>query len=482
MICVSAIDNRLSVEKSDPGRRGLKVKNPLRAKACLRPELARKDRPKLPEMSEFDVIRHYTRLSRLNFSVETHFYPLGSCTMKYNPRFNEEAAALEGFAALHPLAHDNCAQGTLELLHDLGSRLNELLGLDALTLQPAAGAHSEFTGLLVAKAYFESRKEERNEIIVPDSAHGTNPATASMMGFNTVNLASRPDGRLDLDTLKKHLGPKTAVLMMTVPNTLGIFETQIEEICRVAHEAGALVYMDGANLNALIGMVKPGELGIDMMHLNFHKTFSTPHGGGGPGAGAIVCREFLEPFLPVPLVKKEGGRYVSDFGDGRSVGKVKAFFGNTGVLVKAYAYMLAHSVKEFGEIAKCSIINANYVRSLLKDLYPSYSGEYCMHECVLTPGPDLTAKGLKTLDVAKALLDRGFHAPTVYFPLIVHEAIMIEPTETESKETLDEFVAAMRAIHALGVSDPQALKDSPHTMPVKRLDEVQAARQPNLRW
>ncbi|MHB0995472.1 MAG: aminomethyl-transferring glycine dehydrogenase subunit GcvPB [Elusimicrobiales bacterium] len=482
MICVSAIDNRLSIEKSDPGRRGLHAKNPLRARACVPPQLRRKSPPRLPELSELDVVRHFTRLSRLNFSVDTHFYPLGSCTMKYNPRFNEEAAALEGFASLHPLAHDTCAQGTLELLHDFGARLTELLGLDAITLQPAAGAHSEFTGLLLAKAYFEDRGETRTEIVCPDSAHGTNPATASMMGFTTVNLASKPDGRLDIEELKRHIGPRTAVVMLTVPNTLGIFESNIEAIARAVHDAGALLYMDGANLNALIGLVKPGDLGVDMMHLNFHKTFSTPHGGGGPGAGAIACRKHLAPFLPVPTVKKEGGRYACDFGDTRSIGKVKAFFGNTGVLVKAYAYMLAHSAGEFGEIAECSILNANYVAARLKDQYPPYSDEYCMHECVLTPGPDMLAKGLKTLDVAKGLLDRGFHAPTVYFPLIVHESIMIEPTETESKETLDEFIAAMRNIHDAGVADPQSLKDAPHTMPVKRLDEVQAARQPNLRW
>ncbi|OGR96379.1 MAG: glycine dehydrogenase (aminomethyl-transferring) [Elusimicrobia bacterium GWF2_62_30] len=482
MTCAATLDNRLSIEKSDPGRRGLWCKNPLRAKANVPANLRRKSPPRLPELSEFDVIRHFTRLSRLNFSVDTHFYPLGSCTMKYNPRFNEEAAALEGFAALHPLAHDTCAQGTLELIHDLSARLCELCGLDAITLQPAAGAHSEFTGLLLAKAYFENKGETRNEIVVPDSAHGTNPATASMMGFNTVNITSKPDGRLDVEELKKHIGPKTAVLMLTVPNTVGIFETNIEAIAKAVHEAGALLYMDGANFNALIGMVKPGDLGIDMMHLNFHKTFSTPHGGGGPGAGAIVCRKHLAPFLPVPTVKKEGGKFVSDFGDARSIGKVKAFFGNTGVLVRAYAYMLAHSAKEFGEIAVCSIINANYVAALLKEMYPSYSKEYCMHECVLTPGPDMLAKGLKTLDVAKGLLDRGFHAPTIYFPLIVHEAIMIEPTETESKDTLDEFVAAMKSVHDAGIADPQSLKDAPHTMPVKRLDEVQAARQPNLHW
>ncbi len=483
MTCANKLDNRLSIEKSAAGRRGLFCKNPLRSQAAIPAGLRRKTAPRLPELAEFDVVRHYTRLSQLNFSVDTHFYPLGSCTMKYNPRFNEEAAGLEGFAALHPLAHDACAQGTLELIHDLSARLTGLCGMDAITLQPAAGAHSEFTGLLTAKAYFWDRGEkERNEIVVPDSAHGTNPATASMMGFNTVNIASEPDGRLNVEELKKHLGPKTAVLMLTIPNTVGIFESNIEAIAKAVHEAGALLYMDGANFNALIGMVKPGDLGVDLMHLNFHKTFSTPHGGGGPGAGAIACRRHLAPFLPVPMVKKEGPGYVTDFGDGRSVGKVKAFFGNTGVLVKAYAYMLAHSAAEFGEIAECAILNANYVAAKLKDLYPSYSKEYCMHECVLTPGHDLTDKGLKTLDVAKGLLDRGFHAPTIYFPLIVHEAIMVEPTETESKETLDEFVAAMRDIHSQGLADPQALKDAPVTQPVKRLDEVQAARQPNLRW
>ncbi len=475
-------DNRLSIEKSVPGRRGLKVKNPLRARASVPPGLKRKTAPRLPELSEFDVVRHFTRLSRLNISLDTHFYPLGSCTMKYNPRFNEEAAALTGFAGLHPLAHDSSAQGTLELLHDFSARLCELCGMDAITLQPAAGAHSEFTGLLVAKAYFEAKKENRSEIIVPDSAHGTNPATASMMGFSTVNIPSGADGRLNVEDLKRHLGPKTAVLMLTVPNTLGIFESNIEEICRAAHAVGALVYMDGANFNALIGLVKPGDLGVDLMHLNMHKTFSTPHGGGGPGAGAIAVKKHLTPHLPAPTVKKEGTAYASNFGDARSIGKVKAFFGNTAVLVKAYAYMLAHSAEELGDIARCSIINANYVRSRLMDIYPSYSKEYCMHECVLTPGPDMTAKGLKTLDVAKRLLDYGFHAPTVYFPLIVHESIMIEPTETESRETLDEFIAAMRAVRDEGLADPQTLKDAPHTMPVKRLDEVQAARQPNLRW
>ncbi|HBB68347.1 MAG TPA: aminomethyl-transferring glycine dehydrogenase subunit GcvPB [Elusimicrobia bacterium] len=479
--------SELIFEKSVPGRRGYRLpahdgpQRPLRD--LLPAEHLRRQPPRLPEASELDVVRHYTRLSQRNFSVDTHFYPLGSCTMKYNPRVNEEAAALDGFAGLHPLAHDNAAQGTLEMLYDLEKRLCALTGMDAFTLQPAAGAHSEFTGLLIAKAYFAKKgQDERTEIICPDSAHGTNPATAAMLGFNAINIKSGPDGRVNPDDLKAHLGNKTAVLMLTVPNTLGLFESRIEEIVEMAHKAGALIYMDGANFNALIGLVKPGELGVDIMHINAHKTFSTPHGGGGPGAGGIGVKKHLEEFLPVPRIKKESGTYKTDFSCPDSIGKVKAFFGNVGVLARAYAYLLMHSKKELGGIAENAILNANYMKSRLQEVYPSYSKDHCMHECVLTPPSELTAKGLKTLDIAKRLLDYGFHAPTIYFPLIVHEAIMIEPTETESKETMDAFITAMLEIKREGAADPQLLKDAPHTMPVKRLDEVQAARQPNLRW
>ena len=482
---ITKLDNRLSIEKSDPGRRAVRFKNllPAPAKETVTAALARKTAPKLPELSEFDVVRHYTRLSKINFSIDTHFYPLGSCTMKYNPKINEEAAALEGFANLHPLAHDKASQGTLEMLYDLEKRLCVLCGMDAFTLQPAAGAHSEFTGLLIAKAYFAKKGEnQRVDIICPDSAHGTNPATASMLGFNAINIKSGPDGRVDPADLKAHLGDKTAVLMLTVPNTLGIFESRIEEIAEMVHKAGALVYMDGANFNALIGIVKPGDLGVDMMHINTHKTFSTPHGGGGPGAGGIGVKKRLEEFLPVPRVKLEGGTYRADSSCPDSIGKVKAFFGNVGVLARAYAYLLMHSKKELAGIAENAILNANYMKSRLQGVYPAHSGDYCMHECVLTPPVALAAKGLKTLDIAKRLLDYGFHAPTIYFPLIVHEAIMIEPTETESRETMDSFVETMLRINDEGAANPQLLKDAPHTMPVKRLDEVQAARQPNLRW
>ncbi len=473
----------LSIEKSAPGRRALTFKNAINAEANVPAGLARRTPPGLPELSELDVVRHYTGLSKKAFSVDTHFYPLGSCTMKYNPRINEEAAALEGFAGLHPLAHDSSSQGTLEMLYDLERRLCALCGMDAFTLQPAAGAHGEFTGLLIAKAYFEKLGQSgRTEIICPDSAHGTNPATAAMLGFNSVNIKSGPDGRVDPADLKAHLSDKTAVLMLTIPNTLGIFESRIEEITAMAHESGALVYMDGANLNALIGIVRPGDLGVDLMHINTHKTFSTPHGGGGPGGGGIGVKERLEEFLPVPRVVKDGKSYRTDSARPRSIGKVKAFFGNTGVLTRAYAYLLMHSQKELGAIAENSILNANYLKSRLQSVYPARSAEHCMHECVLTPPVALAARGLKTLDIAKRLLDYGFHAPTIYFPLIVPEAIMIEPTETESKETMDSFAEAMLKINKEGAADPQLLKDAPLTTPVKRLDEVKAARQPNLRW
>jgi len=476
-------DNLLSIEKSHPGRRGFVFDNGLQKKCSVPAALKRVAGPRLPELAEIDVIRHFTRLSRKCYSVDTEFYPLGSCTMKYNPRINEEIAAIPAFASAHPLSEDGSVQGTLEMLYDLSLRLRELCGMDSITMQPAAGAHGEFTGILTVRAYLADKGEkERTEVIVPDSAHGTNPATASMCGFTTVNVESEPDGRLNVAKLKEKLGPKTAALMLTIPNTLGIFESNIKEIAKAVHEAGALLYMDGANFNALIGIVKPGELGVDLMHLNMHKTFSTPHGGGGPGAGAIAAKKFLEPFLPVPLVRKGKKGYYCDFGDGRSIGKVKSFFGNTGVLVKAYAYLLSHSAEEIGDIAKTAIINANYVLAGLKDIYPCFSKEHCLHECVLEPGKDLLDKGVKTLDIAKGLLDRGFHAPTIYFPLIVHEAIMIEPTETETKETLDSFIAAMRDIHAEGLADPRKLHEAPVTLSVKRLDEVQAARKPNMRW
>ncbi len=478
---IMKFDNELSIEKSRPSKRGLHFNCP----ACqtnIPASHLRKNEPKLPELSEFDAVRHFTRLSKYNFSVDTHFYPLGSCTMKYNPRINEEVSALEGFTSLHPMAMDENAQGTLEIIYDAQERLCRLCGMDDATLWPVAGAHGEYTGILLAKKYFSVRGEERDEIIVPDSAHGTNPATASMAGFKTVNLQSNAQGLLDLENLRKSLNPKTAVIMMTVPNTLGIFEKNIKAICDMAHQNGTLVYMDGANLNALIGIIKPGDFGIDMMHLNLHKTFSTPHGGGGPGAGGILVKKILSPYLPKPKVEKKDGKYFLSDDIPHSIGRIKAHFGNTQVLLRAYAYLLKHGPEEFAQIAENAILNANYVKASLEKIFPPYSSQYCMHECVLTPPEELLKNGIRTLDIAKRLLDYGFHAPTIYFPLIVHEAIMIEPTETESKETLDAFIAAMKKIKEEADKDPEILKNAPHTMPVKRLDEVLAARQPNIKW
>lgn len=474
-------DLKLSIEKSDEGKRAVHFRK-TESELNIPEKYLRKTQPNFPQMSEFDVVRHFTRLSRLNFSIDTNFYPLGSCTMKYNPKINEETSNFEGFTSLHPETPPEYAQGALEIIYDIKERLCKLTGMDDGTMWPVAGAHGEFTGVLIAKKYFELKGEKRDEIIVPDSAHGTNPATVTMAGFKTVNLKSRPNGRIDLNTLKQYLNPKTAVIMLTIPNTLGIFESDIEEITKMAHENGTLVYMDGANLNALIGIVKPGDFGVDILHLNLHKTFSTPHGGGGPGSGGILVKKFLSDYLPVPVVVKKGDKYLLDDSRPNSIGRIKAFFTNTAVLIRAYTYMLMHSEKEFKEIAENAIINANYIKASLEDIFPPYTKDYCMHECVLTPSKELLEKGIKTIDIAKRLLDYNIHAPTVYFPLIVHEALMIEPTETENKQTLDEFINVMKKIYEEGKENPEILKNAPHNTPVKRVDEVTAARKPNLRW
>ncbi len=474
---------KLSIEKSVPGRRGVRFAQPAQPAAAWLPETAlRKTPPRLPEMSEFDVVRHYTRLSRLNYCLDTHLYPLGSCTMKYNPRANEEIAALDGFAATHPGAPDAAAQGTLEVLWRLERMLCALTGLAAFTLQPAAGAHGEFTGILIAAAYHRSRRDRRRtEILVADSSHGTNPASAVLGGFAVKTVASRPDGRLDLDALKTALGPQTAMVMLTVPNTLGLFERQIREIADAAHAAGALLYMDGANFNALMGLAKPADFGVDILHLNLHKSFSTPHGGGGPGSGPVGVTAALEKFLPVPRVAEKNGRFTLRTKIRGSIGRMRSWAGNVGVALKAYAYLRAHDAATLRSIAENAILNANYVRAQLRDLFPPAVDEPCLHECVLRTEPE-KLNGIKTLDVAKRLLDAGFYAPTIYFPLIVHEALMVEPTETESKETLDAFVAALRAIHAEALADPDRVRAAPHELPVRRLDELAAARNPNVAW
>ena len=474
---------KLSIEKSVPGRRGVRfAKASKPASAWLPAGSLRRTPPRLPEMGEFEVVRHYTRLSRLNFCLDTHLYPLGSCTMKYNPRANEEIAALDGFAGVHPAAPDAAAQGTLEVLYRLEKLLCGLTGLAAFTLQPAAGAHGEFTGILIASAYHRSRKDrKRTEILVSDSSHGTNPASAALGGFAVRTVASRPDGRLDLAALQAALGPQTAAVMLTVPNTLGLFETQIREIADATHAAGALLYMDGANFNAVLGLAKPADFGVDILHLNLHKSFSTPHGGGGPGSGPVGVAAALETFLPVPRVVEKDGKFALKAKVPGSIGRVRSFAGNVGVAIKAYAYLRGHDAQTLRSIAENAILNANYARAKLNDLFPSAVDEPCMHECVLRTDPE-TTNGVKTLDVAKRLLDYGFYAPTIYFPLIVHEAIMIEPTETESKETLDAFVAALRAIHAEALSDPELVHAAPHALPVKRMDELAAARSPDVAW
>lgn len=474
---------KLSIERSVAGRRGIRFPKAAKPASAYLPErYLRKNAPKLPEMNEFETVRHYTNMSRRNYCLDTHFYPLGSCTMKYNPRVTEDMAALPGFTSVHPYAPEAAMQGTLEFYYRMEQLLCEITGLGAFTLAPAAGAHGEFTGILVAAAYHRSRKDRaRTEIVVADSSHGTNPASAAMGGFSVVTVKSKANGRVDLDSLKAALGPKTAMVMLTVPNTVGLFESEILEISKAAHDAGALFYMDGANFNAVMGIAKPGQFGVDIMHLNLHKSFSTPHGGGGPGSGPVGVRQDLEQFLPAPRVTCVDGVYKLKTSLPGSIGRVRAFLGNVGVVLKGYCYLRMHDGKTLRTIAENSIVNANYVRVQLKDLFPCAYDEHCMHECVLTTVPE-QMNGIKTLDVAKRLLDYGFYAPTIYFPLIVHEALMIEPTETETRETLDAFVNVMRVIAAEALANPDVVRNAPHSLPVNRLDEVGAARNPDVRW
>jgi glycine dehydrogenase subunit 2 len=442
--------------------------------------------PRLPEVSEPELARHYTKLSQLNYAVDTGFYPLGSCTMKYNPKIDEWAARLPGFTALHPLVPDELSQGTLQLLWELEGALAEIGGMKAVTLQPAAGAQGELTGILMVRAYHHSRGDlERCEVLVPDSAHGTNPATASMAGFTTVSIPSAPDGGVDVEAFRAALGPRTAAVMITNPSTLGLFESRLCELLDAVHEAGALAYMDGANLNAIMGRFKPGEAGFDVMHINVHKTFSTPHGGGGPGAGPVGVGEKLLPFLPSPRVLRGAdGRFRLEAPGERptSIGRMRAFAGNTGVLVRAYAYIRANGGSGLREVSEDAVLAANYLKARVADLLDVPYSRPCMHEFVASSATLKTQTGIRTLDVAKRLIDYGFHPPTVYFPLTVEEALLIEPTETESIETLDLFVDALRSIVAEAHANPDLLHSAPHGSPVRRLDETAAARQPNLRW
>jgi len=479
------VNEPLIFERSHPGRMAVSLPEldvPEKPLSELVPrDCLRKKPPELPEVSEIQLVRHFTRLSQRNFSVDTHFYPLGSCTMKYNPKVNEKLAGLGGFAHLHPYQPPEDSQGILELMHEMKQSLNEICGMDRFTLQPAAGAHGELLGLMLVKAYHASKGRSPTRVIVPDTSHGTNPASASVSGFKVEVISSGADGLIDADSLAAVMDDDVAAVMSTNPNTLGLFETEIRKIADIAHAHDALMYYDGANLNALMGICKPGEMGFDIVHVNLHKTFSTPHGGGGPGAGPVGVKEKLAPFLPVPHVEKDGERYYLNYDLPQSIGKIRAFYGNISVIIKAYAYILALGGEGLARASRAAVINANYLLNKLKNTFPAPHGERCMHEFVLSAS-NLEEHGVRALDVAKALIDRGFHPPTIYFPLTVPEAMMIEPTETETRETLDEFAAAMIEIAREAQRNPESLHESPTKAFSRRLDEVKAARKPQLRW
>ena len=486
--------SRLLMDRSEPGRVGAVLP------ACdvptqpLPPASLLRDALDLPEVSEPEVVQYFTALSQLNFSIDTHFYPLGSCTMKYNPKVNDEMAFLPGFAAAHPLQSPQLSQGALELLHRLQGFLGEITGLDGVSLATLAGAHGELAGMLMVRAYHQSRGDNaRRTVAIPDSAHGTNPASAAMAGFQVVGLASDKDGNVDLEALHEVAGPGLAGVMITLPSTLGLFDTNIVEVCRVVHEAGGLVYGDGANMNALLGRTKLGDLGFDVAHLNLHKTFSTPHGGGGPGAGPVCATPSLREYLPAPVVaesplpstsaveaREEGTAYNLATPE-HTIGKMSGFHGNFGVLVRAYTYIRTLGAAGMKSISGNAVLNANYLLQALKDTYYLPYDRRCMHEAVFSADWQ-KVRGVSGLEIAKRLLDYGFHAPTMYFPLIVHEALMIEPTESETRETLDSFIRALKCIDGETRDDPDLVRQAPHDTPVARLDEALAARQPDLRW
>ncbi|MCY9509829.1 aminomethyl-transferring glycine dehydrogenase subunit GcvPB [Paenibacillus larvae] len=477
-------DKALIFEMSSPGRVGYSLPDcdvPEQDLDSLIPKALQREKPaELPEVYEVDVIRHYTALSRRNFGIDNGFYPLGSCTMKYNPKINEDIARIAGFAHIHPYQPEESIQGALELLYNLQQDLAEITGMDQVTLQPAAGAHGEWTGLMMIRAYHESRGEKRTKVIVPDSAHGTNPASASSAGFDTVTVKSNERGLVNLDELKTVVGPDTAALMLTNPNTLGLFEEDITEIARVVHEAGGLLYYDGANANAIMGITRPGDMGFDVVHMNLHKTMSTPHGGGGPGSGPVGVKSRLIPYLPAPIVdKREDGTFYlnSDFPE--SIGRVKSFYGNFGILVRAYTYIRTYGPDGLRKVSEYAVLNANYMLKRLAPYFDVPFNRFCKHEFVLS-GTRQKKLGVKTLDMAKRLLDFGYHPPTIYFPLNVEECIMIEPTETESKETLDGFIDTMTRIANESEENPELVINAPYTTTVSRLDEAGAARKPIL--
>jgi glycine dehydrogenase subunit 2 len=477
----------LIFEKSSPGRRGASLP------VCDVPEadvgsliplhMLRQEAPGLPEVSEQDVVRHYTRLSRKNHAVDVGFYPLGSCTMKYNPKVMERVASFPAFTEIHPYQDESTVQGALRLLYELGQYLCEIAGVDAMTFQPAAGAHGEFTGLAIVKAYHEHRGQgkERKKVLIPDSAHGTNPASAALCGYDVVKVPSDERGCVDVKALAELTDESVAALMLTNPNTLGLFEEGILEVARIVHDKGGLLYYDGANANAILGITRPGDMGFDVVHFNLHKTFGTPHGGGGPGAGPVGVKAELAPFLPVPVVAHKDGIYYLDEDRPLSIGKVSTFYGNFNVLVKAYTYIRALGPDGLRKVAEVALLNANYCMERLKEYYHLPYDRRCMHEFVIS-AKEQKKNGVRALDIAKRLMDFGFHPPTVYFPLIVEEALMIEPTETESAGTLDAFIDAMVQIAKEAEETPEKVLEAPHNTPISRLDETKAARKPDLRW
>ncbi len=477
------MSEKLLFQISKPGRRAWSLPKLDVPEPDLTAALGEDLRPDntLPELSEIDIIRHFVRLSTLNHHVDKGFYPLGSCTMKYNPKVNEQTSRLPGFTSLHPYQPETLVQGALQLMFELGEYLKEITGFDAITLQPAAGAHGELTGILMVRKYFEKKGENRTIVLVPDSAHGTNPASVVLAGFQSVQIKSNAEGLLDPAELERQCSDCVACLMVTNPNTLGLFESEIKKVCDIMHSRGALVYLDGANLNAYLGIHRPADAGFDLMHINLHKTFSTPHGGGGPGAGPVAVKKHLEPFLPKPVVACADGKYFLDYDRPDSIGRVLASYGQFAVLVRAYTYIRMLGAEGLKDVAECAVLNANYVRQELEGVYDLPYKRRPLHEVVFA-GTNLKQYGVKTIDVAKRLLDFGLHAPTIYFPLIVPEALMIEPTETESLESLDEFIKAMRQIAEEARNNPERLLNAPLNTPVRRLDEARASRQLDVNY
>lgn len=479
-------DQPLIFELTKPGRTGYSLPSldipEMAADELVPSEYLRADDAELPEVSELDIMRHYTALSKRNHGVDSGFYPLGSCTMKYNPKINENVARMAGLAHIHPLQDESTVQGALELMYDLQEHLIEITGMDEVTLQPAAGAHGEWTGLMMIRAYHEANNDlNRTKVIVPDSAHGTNPASATVAGFETITVKSNEQGLVDLDDLKRVVGDDTAALMLTNPNTLGLFEENILEMAKIVHDAGGKLYYDGANLNAVLSKARPGDMGFDVVHLNLHKTFTGPHGGGGPGSGPVGVKADLIPYLPKPVLVKRDDKYTFDYDRPQSIGRVKPFYGNFGINVRAYTYIRTMGPDGLKAVTEYAVLNANYMMRRLSEAYDLPFDRHCKHEFVLS-GKRQKKLGVRTLDIAKRLLDFGYHPPTIYFPLNVEECIMIEPTETESKETLDSFIEAMLQIAKEAEENPEIVQEAPHTTVVSRLDETTAARKPILRY